>query len=88
MGVDDEIPTSRDALKRLLSELRSSQADVPELPDEQVSLIWEDHTTVTKVPGTDRRYYLDVESGGLYWFDLTEAWITNLHQEDYDQDRS
>lgn len=73
---------SRDELKRLLRKLRGSGADVPRLPEEKITLIWADHTTVVPMPdGSDREYYLDVDGGGLYRFDLTEAWITNLHHE-------
>ena len=31
--------------------------------------------------GSGREYYLDVDDGGLYRFDLIEAWITNLRRE-------
>lgn len=77
----DEMPT-RDELKRLIRKLQGSQAEVPELPDEKVELIWADHTTLVPIPdGSDRDYYLDVEGGGLYQFDLAEAWATNLQRE-------
>lgn len=73
---------SRDELKRLLRQLRSGGENVPELPAEKTSLIWEDHTTAVEIPdGNGREYYLDVDGGGLYRFDLTEAWIENLHRE-------
>lgn len=78
---DDETPT-RDELKRLIRKLQGSQAEVPELPDEKVELIWADHTTVVEIPdGNGRDYYLDVDGGKLYRFDLTEAWVTNLQRE-------
>lgn len=55
---------------------------MPELPNEKIKRIWADHITAVEIPnGNGREYYLDVDGGRLYRFDLIEAWVTNLQRE-------
>ena len=78
----DDLP-SRDRIKKMIEKLQGSQSDVPDLPDDKVRLIWKDHTTMVPVPDSaGNEYYLDVEEGRLYRFNLANAWATNLQNED------
>lgn len=81
----DDLP-SRDRIKKMIEKLQGSRSDVPELLDEKVDLIWKEHATIVPVPDSaDSEYYMDVEDGLLYRFNLANAWATNLQNEDSEE---